>query len=87
MTYEDMQKTVKALIVDDLCCDEDAVIEKASLIEDLGCDELDVIELIMSLEEEFGITISEEECNKLLTVGDIYRLMVQEKVCSAPEKD
>lgn len=85
MTYEDMQKTVKALVVDNLCCNEDAVIEKANLIEDLGCDELDVIELVMSLEEEFNITISEEECNKLLTVGDIYRLMVQSKVCSAPE--
>lgn len=87
MTYEDMQKTVKALIVDNLCCNEDAVIEKADLIEDLGCDELDVIELIMGLEEEFGIVISEAEGSTLLTVGDIYRLMVQRKMCSAPEKD
>lgn len=87
MTYEDMQKTVKALIVDNLCCNEDAVTEKADLIEDLGCDDLDVIELIIDLEEEFGIVISEEESSKLLTVGDIYQLMVQRKMCSAPEKN
>lgn len=82
-----MQKTVKDLIVNNLCCNEDAVIEKVNLIEDLGCDELDVIELIMDLEIKFGITISEEDGNKLMTVGDIYRLMVQKKVCSAPEND
>lgn len=87
MTYEDMQKKVKALVVDNLRCSEDAVIEKTDLIEDLGCDDLDVIELIIILEEEFGIAISEEEGSKLLTVGDIYRLMTQRKVCSAPEKN
>ena len=44
-------------------------------IKDLGADSLDVVQLLMSLEEDFGITVSEEEASNLKTVEDIIKLI------------
>ena len=57
---------VKAIIVDQLGVEEDAVKMEASFLDDLGADSLDIVELIMALEEEFDIEIPE----KITTVGD-----------------
>ena len=66
-----MFEKVKATIIDTLSCNADAVTMEASLSEDLGADSLDAVELNMALEEEFGLTISDEELANFKTVGDI----------------
>ncbi|MGN0330503.1 MAG: acyl carrier protein, partial [Kineothrix sp.] len=62
---------VKEIIVDTLGCDEEAVVLTANLKEDLGADSLDAVELNMALEEEFGLTISDEALVNFVTVQDI----------------
>ncbi|MEA5011926.1 MAG: acyl carrier protein [Angelakisella sp.] len=66
-----MFEKVKATIIDTLSCNADVVTMEASLSEDLGADSLDAVELNMALEEEFGLTISDEELANFKTVGDI----------------
>lgn len=61
---------VKAIIVEKLGVDENQVTEKASFTTDLGADSLDTVELIMEFEKEFGITIPEDQSEKIATVGD-----------------
>ena len=51
--------------------DPDSITADTSLIDDLGADALDVVELIMSLEDAFGIAISDEDAAQLYTVGKI----------------
>nr|WP_238550407.1 acyl carrier protein [Eggerthia catenaformis] len=69
MTFE----KVKDLIVESLNCEEDIVTMEASLKEDLDADSLDAVELVMAVEDEFGVEVSDEEAAKLVTVGDIVR--------------
>jgi acyl carrier protein len=61
---------VKKLIVEQLGVDEKEVVPSASFVEDLNADSLDLVELIMSLEEEFGVEISDEDAEKIVTVQD-----------------
>lgn len=61
---------IKKLIVDLLGVDEEKVTLEARFREDLGADSLDLVELVMAFEEEFGGTISDEDAQKIKTVGD-----------------
>lgn len=61
---------VKKIIVEQLGVDENEVVATASFVEDLNADSLDLVELIMSLEEEFGLEISDEDAEKIVTVQD-----------------
>jgi len=61
---------VKRIIAEKLSVDLEEVVPEASFVEDLGADSLDLVELIMSMEEEFEIDISDEDAEKLVTVKD-----------------
>lgn len=58
------------IIVEQLDVDKEKVVPEASFVEDLGADSLDLTELIMAMEEEFGIEISDEDAQKILKVQD-----------------
>lgn len=66
----EVAEKVKAIIVDKLGVDETDVVETASFTNDLGADSLDTVELIMEFEKEFGVSIPDEEAQKISTVGD-----------------
>ena len=55
--------------------DPDSITLETNLIDDLGADSLDVVELIMSLEDEFGVSISDEDAAQLYTVGRIVEYL------------
>ena len=61
---------VKQIVTEQLGVDEDQVTDDASFMDDLGADSLDTVELVMALEEEFDIEISDEDAEKIQTVKD-----------------
>jgi len=69
-TVSDVFTRVQAIIVDQLGVDESDVVPSASFRENLEADSLDLVELIMAFEEEFGGEISDDEAQKIQTVGD-----------------
>ena len=66
----DVFSKVKEIIVNELNVDDGQITLEARFIEDLGADSLDTVELIMKFEEEFELSIPDEESEKLRTVGD-----------------
>ena len=72
---KDVDVTVKRIVVDHLGVEEAKVTEEASFIDDLGADSLDTVELVMAFEEEFGSEISDNEAEKILTVGDAIKFI------------
>ena len=65
-----IEAKVKQIVVEQLGVDEDQVTEDAAFMDDLGADSLDTVELVMALEEEFDIEISDEDAEKIQTVMD-----------------
>jgi len=72
-----MFEQVKEIIVELLGVDPDKVTMEASFREDLGADSLDLVELVMEFEDKFGETISDEDAQKIKTVGDVVRYIEQ----------
>ena len=66
----EVAERVKAIIVDKLSVEETEVTNEASFTNDLGADSLDTVELIMAFEKEFGISIPDDQAEKITTVGD-----------------
>jgi len=69
MSVEDK---IKKIIAEKLSVELDEIVPEASFVNDLGADSLDLVELIMSMEEEFDIEISDDESEKLVTVKDVF---------------
>lgn len=67
---DDFSAKVRSIIVDKLGVDEDSISDESSFTNDLGADSLDTVELIMEFEKEFDLTISDEDAEKIATVGD-----------------
>ena len=66
---------VKEILASQLNIKADKITPKSNVIADLGADSLDVVELLMTLEDDFGIAVSDEEAVNLKTVEDIVKLI------------
>jgi acyl carrier protein len=68
-----VEEKVRGIIVEQLGVDAEEVVATASFVDDLGADSLDTVELVMALEEEFHLEISDEDAEKITTVGDAVK--------------
>jgi acyl carrier protein len=68
---DNIETKVREKIAEQLGVAADEVKPESSFIEDLGADSLDIVELVMALEEEFNIEISDEDAEKIRTVKDV----------------
>ena len=74
-----MLEKIKSLVAENLNADESTITEATTFVEDLGADSLDLVELVMAFEEEFEVSIPEEEVAKLVTVGDVVKYVEANK--------
>jgi len=74
-----IEKEVIDIIVEQLGVDAADVSAEKSFVEDLNADSLDLTELIMTFEERFGFEISEEDAEKLVTVGNVIKYIEEKK--------
>ncbi len=78
-TMSDIEKKVKEIIAEKLGVDESVVKNEASFANDLGADSLDTVELIMEFEKEFGISIPDDQAEKITTVDDAIQYIENNK--------
>jgi acyl carrier protein len=74
---EHIAQRLKEIIAEQLGISEDEITPEASFVDDLGADSLDLVELIMALEEEFDMEISDEEAEKIQTVQDAINYIAE----------
>ena len=67
-----IQERVREIISEQLNVSKDEVVPEASFTDDLGADSLDLVELVMALEEEFEIEVSDEDAEKIRKVKDVF---------------
>ena len=77
MTKEELIDRVRELIAEKLSLEVEDITEESDLIEDLDADSLDLVDLIMAVEDEFGVSIADEDVEKIKTVGDIFKQLLQ----------
>ena len=70
MSTDTIFENVQNILVEQLGVEADAVTMDANFIDDLNADSLDIVELVMAMEQEFGISIPDEEAERIKTVGD-----------------
>lgn len=66
-----MEEKIIDLVAEKLCKKKEQITLTSNLVEDLGADSLDVVELIMAFEDEFGVTLPDDDIAKMKTVGDV----------------
>jgi acyl carrier protein len=76
---QEILSKVKAMVASQLGKSEDEITLESSFIEDLGADSLDLVELIMSMEDEFGLEISDEDAETIITVQDSINFITERK--------
>ena len=74
-----IEQEVIEIVVEQLGVDKDDVTPAKSFVEDLNADSLDLTELIMTFEERFGCEISQDDAEKLKTVGDVIQYLEKKK--------
>lgn len=79
MSEQEILDKVKEMVAGQLGKSEDEITPDASFIEDLGADSLDLVELIMSMEDEYGLEISDEDAEKIITVKDAVAFILENK--------
>lgn len=70
-----MFEKVKEIIASELGIEEDKITLESTFKDDLGADSLDLFQMVMSIEDEYGIDIPNEELEKMATVGDIVKYL------------
>ena len=70
MTKKEIYERVRGLLAEQLSIEEDTIEMSSNFIDDLYADSLDIVELIMTLEQEFNLSIPDEEAERIRTVGD-----------------
>ena len=70
-----IEEKIKHVIAEQICCDERDVVPSAHLVNDLGADSLDLVSITIELENEFGVTVEDEEIENVTSVQDIINLV------------
>lgn len=73
----EIERRVKKIVVEQLGVKEDEVTVEASFVDDLGADSLDTVELVMALEEEFETEIPDEDAEKIVTIKDAVKYILE----------
>ncbi|MBT9138241.1 MAG: Acyl carrier protein [Syntrophomonadaceae bacterium] len=74
-----VEERIKEIVIEQLGVNPEQVTLEASFTDDLGADSLGAMELIMALEEEFGLEISQDDAEKIITVGDAIQYVIKRK--------
>lgn len=70
---------VKGLVADHLCIPVDSISDNADIVKDLNADSIDLVEMVMTLEDEFGISIPDEKISAMKTIADIVKFIDENK--------
>lgn len=70
-----MIEKIKEVLAEQLGIDAKTISDDANILEDLGADSLDIIEMLMTLEDEYGVTIPDDKINQVKTVSEIAKLI------------
>lgn len=70
---------VKSLVADHLCIPADSIADNADIVRDLNADSIDLVEMVMTFEDEFGISIPDEKLSSLKTIEDIVKFIEENK--------
>ena len=79
MSDKSIEDKVRDIICEQLGATPEQVTTEAKFIEDLGADSLDLVELIMSMEDEYGLEISDEDAETIVTVKDAVKFISENK--------
>lgn len=74
---QEIFERVQKVIVEQLGVDESAVTPEASFVDDFNADSLDLVELVMAFEQEFDVSIPEEDAERVRTVADAVRMLTE----------
>ncbi len=77
LTPQEIEQKVIAIVAEQLSVDKAEISRNTSFVNDLNADSLDTVELVMELEDEFDLTIPDEEAEKLKTVGEAIDYIVK----------
>lgn len=77
LTPQEIEQKVIAIVAEQMSVDKGEINRNTSFVNDLNADSLDTVELVMELEDEFDLTIPDEEAEKLKTVGEAIDYIVK----------
>ena len=66
---------LKAMAVEQIGIDPDLIKPESDIIKDLGCDSLDIVDMLMSVEEEFGVTVGDKDVSEMRTMADVVNFI------------